>query len=181
MSKGYGYRLGYDQLGNLLLAEGLVTEDQLKMALDEQRRKGGRLGEIIVSLGFASEMAIMRLLGAQLGIPCLDLERGVGEIDPALLSFLPEQLLHRYQVFPLSREGRRLSLAMADPFDILAIDSLKALTGCEISPVIASRAGPALASPSPTACVTSCVRTLTSSWWGRSEIWRRQRWPSARH
>ncbi|MBI1987118.1 MAG: hypothetical protein HYS70_02075 [Nitrospinae bacterium] len=118
MSKGYGYRLGYDQLGNLLLAEGLVTEDQLKMALDEQRRKGGRLGEIIVSLGFASEMAIMRLLGAQLGIPCLDLERGVGEIDPALLSFLPEQLLHRYQVFPLSREGRRLSLAMADPFDI---------------------------------------------------------------
>ncbi|MBI2875936.1 MAG: Flp pilus assembly complex ATPase component TadA [Candidatus Tectomicrobia bacterium] len=141
MTKGSGYRLGYDQLGNLLLSKGMITEDQLHMALDEQRRKGGRLGEILASQGHVSEMDIVRILGDQLGIPNVDLEKGLGEIDPELINLIPEQLMRRYQIFPLSRQGKRLSLAMVDPFDIMAIDALKALTGCEISLVIASRAG----------------------------------------
>ncbi|HTY44950.1 MAG TPA: ATPase, T2SS/T4P/T4SS family [Patescibacteria group bacterium] len=131
----------YLKLGELLVKEGIVSEAQLEKAISVQRQEGGRLGELLIKLGIVKEDKLVAVLGKQLGIPYFSL--GTGMLRPAtdqdLEHFIPQDFALKNLVLPLSRTLRSLTVAMADPLDLILIDNLKKLTGCEINPVIATK------------------------------------------
>lgn len=127
-----------DRIGELLLRDKLITSEQLKKAIDEQKQAGGRLGANLVKLAFISEKDLTAFLSRQYGIPTIDLP--AQEIDHEIVKLIPEDVAIKYQVIPVSRTGSTLVLAMADPSNIFAIDDIKFLTGYNIEPVIASDA-----------------------------------------
>ncbi len=131
----------YLRLGEFLIKEGLITAVQLEKAISAQRQEGGRLGEILVKLGMVKEDQVVSALGKQLNMPYFSL--GTGMLKPAmdqgLEHLIPQDFAFKNTVLPLSRMLRSLTVAMADPLDLLLIDSLRKLTGGEINPVIATR------------------------------------------
>ncbi|TBR16681.1 type II secretion system protein GspE, partial [bacterium] len=131
----------YLRLGELLVREGLITEAQLEKAIAHQKKEGGRLGEILVLLGLVKEDQMVAVLGKQLGIPYFSL--GTGMLKPVLEQELDKVIVHDFAmknyVLPLSRTLKSLTVAMSDPLDLILIDNLKKLTGCEINPVIATK------------------------------------------
>ena len=130
----------YLRLGELLLKEGIITQAQLEKAFHIQRQEGGRLGEILVKLGIIKEDQVVAILGKQLNMPYF--HPGT-ELKPAadqnLEQLIPKNFALRNIVLPLSRTLRSLTVAMSDPLDLILIDNLRKLTGCEINPVIATR------------------------------------------
>jgi type IV pilus assembly protein PilB len=124
------------QLGDLLLENGVISKAQLEEALRVQRETGERLGRVLVSLGYVTERDILEVLEYQLGIVQVDLANL--SIDPLLMESIPERFIRRHKVVPIRREGHRLRVAMADPLNVVAIDDLRLITGCEIEPVLAS-------------------------------------------
>jgi len=131
----------YLKLGELLIKEGLINEAQLEKVISVQRQDGGRLGEVIVKLGLVKEDQMVSAVGKQLNIPYFSL--GTGMLKPATDQGLDELITHDFaiknSVLPLSRTLRSLTVAMADPLDIILIDNLKKITGCEINRVIATK------------------------------------------
>jgi len=127
-----------DRLGELLVREKLITADQLKKAIEEQRSSGGRLGYNLSKLGYVNEKDLTIFLSKQYGIPAVDL--ATTEIDPEIIKQIPQDVANKYQVIPISRTGSTLVIAMADPSNIFAIDDLKFLTGYNIDSVVASEA-----------------------------------------
>ncbi|MCX5710320.1 MAG: ATPase, T2SS/T4P/T4SS family [Candidatus Omnitrophica bacterium] len=131
----------YLRLGELLVKEGLINLQQLEKAVSVQRQEGGRLGEILVKLGMVKEDQMVSVLGKQLNIPYFSL--GTGMLKPAadqeLDKVIPQDFAFKNTVLPLSRTLRSLTVAMADPLDIILIDNLRRLTNCEINPVIATK------------------------------------------
>ena len=125
-----------DRLGELLVREKLITTDQLKKAIEEQRSSGGRLGYNLAKLGYVNEKDLTIFLSKQYGIPAVDL--AATEIDPEIIKQIPQDIANKYQVIPISRTGSTLVIAMADPSNIFAIDDLKFLTGYNIDSVVAS-------------------------------------------
>ncbi|MFH0762386.1 MAG: ATPase, T2SS/T4P/T4SS family [Candidatus Omnitrophota bacterium] len=132
---------GYLKLGEILLKDGLITAKQLEEAVSIQRREGGRLGEILVKLGMIKEEQIVVALDKQLSIPYFS--SGTVRLKPApdqgLKRLVPQEFALKNAVIPVSRTLRSLTVAMADPLDLLLIDNLKKITGCEINPVIATK------------------------------------------
>ncbi|MDD5771591.1 MAG: ATPase, T2SS/T4P/T4SS family [Candidatus Omnitrophica bacterium] len=132
----------YLRLGELLIREGLITSSQLEKAISVQRQESGRLGEILIKLGMVKEEQLVAVLGKQLNIPFFTL--GTGMLKPTAGQGLEHLILQEFAfknfVLPLSRTFRSLTVAMFDPLDFILIDNLKKLTGCEINPVIATRA-----------------------------------------
>jgi len=130
----------YLRLGELLLKESIITQAQLEKALNIQRQEGGRLGEILVKLGEIKEDQVVAILGKQLNIPYFNLGT---ELKPAadqdLEQLIPKDFALRNTALPLSRTLRSLTVAMSDPLDLILIDNLRKVTGCEINPVIATR------------------------------------------
>ncbi len=116
------------QIGKMLIEAGLIDAKQLEMALAEQARVGGRLGEIMAGLGFASEDAVSRALANQSGVDHFDLDDE--EIEPDAVALIPEALARRLGVLPLRMEKKRLVLAMSNPTDIVAIDEIQRRTRC---------------------------------------------------
>lgn len=114
-------------LGEQLVGRGIITKEQLWEALRVQSRTGELLGNILLKLGMASEEVIREILGVQ--------QNKLDNLDPDLLKTVPQQMVRRYKVLPLKMEGNSLTVAMADPMNVLAIDDLRLLTGCEIEPV----------------------------------------------
>ncbi len=131
----------YLKLGELLLKEGLIDAKQLEQAISVQRQEGGRLGEVLVKLGMVKEEQIVSALDKQLSIPYFS--SGTGRLKPAsdqgLERLIPQEFALKNAVIPLSRTLRSLTVAMADPLDLILIDNLRKLTGCEINPVIATK------------------------------------------
>jgi type IV pilus assembly protein PilB len=131
----------YLKLGELLIKEGLLTQADLEKAINVQRQDGGRLGEVIVKLGIVKEEEIVRVLGKQLGIPYFTL--GTGMLKPTtgqkLENYVPHEFAIKNFVLPLSRTFKSITVAMSDPLDLLLLDNLRKLTGCDINPVIASK------------------------------------------
>ncbi len=127
-----------DRIGELLVRERLITQDQLKKAIDEQKKSGGRLGANLVKLGFITEKELTAFLSRQYGIPTIDLAQQ--EIDSEIVKLIPEDVAQKYQVIPISRTGSTLVIAMADPSNIFAIDDIKFLTGYNVEPLVASDA-----------------------------------------
>src|SRR5207302_4442935 len=124
-----------DKLGELLLRDGLITLDQLKKALLEQKNTGMRLGYTLVKLGFIEETEISKMLARQYRMPAVDLSRF--EVDPKIVKLIPAEVAVKHMVLPLKREGRTLTVAMADPTNVSVIEDLKFITRYDIFPVIA--------------------------------------------
>ncbi|MCC6501770.1 MAG: type IV-A pilus assembly ATPase PilB [Deltaproteobacteria bacterium] len=127
-----------DRIGELLLRERLITTDQLKKAIDEQKKSGGRLGYNLTKLGYIAEKDLTGFLSRQYGIPTIDLS--THEVDHEIVKLIPEDVAQKYQVIPVSRTGSTLVVAMADPSNIFAIDDIKFLTGYNVEPLVASDA-----------------------------------------
>jgi type IV pilus assembly protein PilB len=126
------------QIGELLLKENFITSEQLDSALKEQRKSGGRLGSILIHLGFVDDDDITGVLSRQYGVPSINL--AYFEIDPNIIKLIPIETAQRYLVIPLSRVGSTLTIATADPTNVFAMDDIKFMTGFNIEPVVASEA-----------------------------------------
>ncbi|MCP4404431.1 MAG: type IV-A pilus assembly ATPase PilB [bacterium] len=124
------------KIGEILLKANLITNDQLHQALQEQKRSGERLGSLLVKLDFLAEEEILSCLSKQFGVPAIDLE--TFQIESSVLETIPIKTAKKYTVIPISRVGGTLTLAMADPSDIFAIEDIKFMTNYNIEPVVAS-------------------------------------------
>ncbi|GAC1688296.1 MAG: type IV-A pilus assembly ATPase PilB [Gemmatimonadaceae bacterium] len=125
-----GYRIG-----DLLLREGLITKEHLEKALQEQRQNGTRVGYNLVKLGFIQETEVTKMLARQYRMPAVDLSKF--EVDPKIARLIPGDLATKHLVLPLKRDGRTLTVAMADPTNLSVLDDLKFITRYDIFPVIA--------------------------------------------
>jgi len=123
------------RLGDLLVREGLITRDQLDQGLIEQKNTGMRLGYCLVKLGFVQELEITKALARQYKMPAVDLARF--EVDPKIIKLVPTDVAVKHMVLPLKREGRTLTIALADPTNHAVVDDLKFITRYDIFPVIA--------------------------------------------
>jgi type IV pilus assembly protein PilB len=123
------------RIGDLLVREGLITREQLDQALAEQRNTGMRVGYCLVKLGFVQETEITKMLARQYRMPAVDLSRF--EVDPKIVKLVPADVAVKHMVLPLKREGRTLTVAMADPTNVGVVDDLKFITRYDIFPVIA--------------------------------------------
>jgi len=126
------------QIGELLLKENYITAEQLETALQAQRQHGGRLGSILINLGFVEDDDITALLSRKYGVPSINLS--YFEIDPAVIKLIPMEVAQKYTVVPLSRVGNTLTIASADPTNVFVMDDIKFMTGFNIEPVVASEA-----------------------------------------
>ncbi len=126
------------QIGELLLKENYITAEQLETALQAQRQHGGRLGSILINLGFVEDDDITALLSRKYGVPSINLS--YFEIDPAVIKLIPIEVAQKYTVVPLSRVGNTLTVASADPTNVFVMDDIKFMTGFNIEPVVASEA-----------------------------------------
>ncbi|MFN8652351.1 MAG: type IV-A pilus assembly ATPase PilB [Gemmatimonadales bacterium] len=126
---------GNDRLGDILIREGLITRDQLTAALAEQKSSGHRLGYVLVKLGLVQELEVTKILARQYRMPAVDLSRF--EVDPKILKLVPSDFALKHVVLALKREGRTLTVAMADPTNTGVLDDLKFITRYDLFPVIA--------------------------------------------
>src|SRR5687768_11030408 len=123
------------RLGDLLLKEGLVSREQLDKALLEGKQNGTRLGYSLVKLGYVQETDITKMLARQFRMPAVDLSRF--EVDPRIAKLIPADLATKHLVLPLKRDGRTLTVALADPTNLGVLDDLKFITRYDIFPVLA--------------------------------------------
>ena len=124
------------QIGQILLEQALVTQQQLEQALAVQKSTGEKLGAILVELGFVKERDVMRAYAQQLGLPFLDLETAT--VDEAAMRSIPDNICQKYNAVPVQRNGSKLTVAMADPTNVFAIDDIRLMTGMEIQPMLAA-------------------------------------------
>ncbi|MBI2943902.1 MAG: type IV-A pilus assembly ATPase PilB [Candidatus Wallbacteria bacterium] len=124
------------RLGELLVKHNLITKDQLTKALAQQETSGGRIGANLVKLGFISEDEITAFLSRQYGVPSINLNQF--EVDANVTKLIDADMAQKYQVLPINRAGGVLTVAMADPSNIFAIDDIKFKTGLRVEPVVAA-------------------------------------------
>jgi type IV pilus assembly protein PilB len=125
-----------DRLTEILINNKLITTEQLEQALSVQATKGGKLSDIIVELKFVKENELISTLSEGLGLPLIDLKRF--KIDLEIVKVISVDIAHHYQIIPVSKMGDTITLAMADPLNIFAIDHVHSLTGFKINPIISS-------------------------------------------
>src|SRR6476660_5128000 len=123
-----------ERLGDRLVREGLITREQLDKALQEQKQNGTRVGYNLVKLGFIPETELTKMLARQFCMPAVDLSRF--EVDPRIAKLIPADLAIKHLVLPLKRDGRTLTVAMADPTNLGVLEDLKFITRYDIFPVI---------------------------------------------
>jgi type IV pilus assembly protein PilB len=124
------------RLGDILVAEGIVSRPQLEQALRERRGSSEKIGRLLVRRGLITEDQLVDVLSRQYGVPAVSV--GDLTIDPEILCLVPAQMARKYEVLPLRRTGTTLTLAMADPTDIFAIDDVTLMTSLTVVPVVAS-------------------------------------------
>ncbi len=124
------------RLGEILLERGLISEEQLKIALEIQKATGKLLGEVLVELGFIERGAISSLLSSDLGIKYISSIKDIRS-DSQAISLVPQDFARRYKLVPLSIEGDVLTVLMANPFDVVAVDELKQLTEKDVNTIMA--------------------------------------------
>ncbi|OGX23895.1 MAG: hypothetical protein A3J51_02015 [Omnitrophica WOR_2 bacterium RIFCSPHIGHO2_02_FULL_45_21] len=131
----------YFKLGEMLVKEGLLSQEQLDRAILVQKKEGGRIGEILIKLDIVKESDLAYVLGKQLNIPYSTFTSGLlnPAADQGLEELIPQELALRNIVLPLSRTINSLTCAIFDPLDLTLLDNLRKLTNCEIIPVIATR------------------------------------------
>ena len=124
------------KLGQILIASSIITEDQLKQALNTQKKEGGRLGTNLVKHGFITEEKLVAFLSKQYGVPAINLTEY--KIDAAVLKLVPADMAKKYLIMPVARVGATLTIAMADPSNVFAIDDVKFMTGYNVEVVVST-------------------------------------------
>ncbi len=127
------------RLGELLTKASLITQEQLKEALKSQKDTGGKLGETLIKLGFVSEEEITECLSQQFGVPSINLAHF--EIDGSVIKLIPADVARKYNILPVNKTGATITIAMADPTNVFAMDDIKFMTGYNVEPVVASELG----------------------------------------
>ncbi len=127
------------RLGELLIRATLITQDQLKEALKVQKETGTKLGETLIKLGFVSEEDITECLSQQFGVPSINLAHF--EIDGSVIKLIPADVARKYNILPVNKTGATITIAMADPTNVFAMDDIKFMTGYNVEPVVASELG----------------------------------------
>jgi hypothetical protein len=130
------YRLSTRRFGELLLERGRVSNDQIDEALRSRTDARERLGQALVRLGFLTEGEVVELLAQQFSLPIADADR-LSMADPEAVRYIPEHLARQALLLALRRTGDDLEVAMGDPLDVVSLDHLRALTGCNIRVSIA--------------------------------------------
>ncbi len=126
-----------ERLQEILIKNKLISEDDLKLALQVQKEHGGKLSDCLVKLNLINERDLLIALSEGLGFPPISLSRF--KIEPEVLKLIPKEMAKHYQILAVAKMGRTLTVAMADPLNIFAIDDVKSLTGFEINPIIAQQ------------------------------------------
>jgi len=126
-------------LGQILLAQGAINQEQLQDALKRQqtRASGKRLGDVLVSFGYITPQHLAEALATQLNLPLVNLANL--EISQELIEFVQSSIAKIYQIIPVRKEGNTLYVAMPDPTNLGVLDNLRLLLECDISPVIATQ------------------------------------------
>ncbi len=123
-----------ERLSEILIKKGTISEEKLNQALQTQKEKGGSLGDILVSLGAITQRELLAILSQELGIPPISLSKF--KIDPEITKFIPKKIAVNYQIMPISKMGNIITVAMADPLNVFALDDIKNVTGMDITPII---------------------------------------------
>ena len=129
------------KLGEILLQQGLITESQLQKAIETQKQSGERIGETLVKLGYIDEENIVSALAKQLLLPYYSKKSDLlkPQTDQGLDRLIPYEFAKKSLVLPISKNMNSLTCAVYDPLDLLLLDNIKRLSGCEINLVIATR------------------------------------------
>jgi len=125
------------RLGDLLVADGLLTADQLKKALAEQKGSPEKLGSVLIRLNFVNEDQLIGFLSRQYGVPSITLAQL--DIDSDALKLVPAPIARKYEVVPVRKMGNSLALAMADPTNVFALDDISFMTNLQVLPLVASQ------------------------------------------
>ncbi|HYG62577.1 MAG TPA: type IV-A pilus assembly ATPase PilB [Thermoanaerobaculia bacterium] len=125
-----------DKLGDLLVKSGKINQAQLTEALALQKDQGGRLGTNLVKLGHLNERQLVEALSQQFKVPSVDLN-GM-EIDEGVVKIIPADIARKYTIFPVTKAGATVTVAMIDPTNVFAMDDVKFMTGYKVEPVVAS-------------------------------------------
>jgi len=123
------------RLGELLVAEGVISQEQLHEALREHRRSKERLGAVLARRGLVTEERLVEVLSKEHGLPSVDVRQQ--PVPPEILALVPAHLARKYEVLPLSRVDGALTLAMSDPTNVVAMDEVAATTRLTVLPVVA--------------------------------------------
>lgn len=127
-----------NRLGELLVRNQLISDDQLAKAIAEQKKESIRLGAALVKLGYVQENDLASFLSKHYGVPSINLAEF--DVDPAVIALVPPDVAQKYQLVPINRAGATLIVAMADPSNIFAIDDIKFMTGFNVEVVVAAEA-----------------------------------------
>ena len=129
-------RTSNKQLGELLVERGVINREQVNMALAYQKEHDGLFGEVLVKLRFATEEDITQALTCQYGFPYLPLANY--EIDLDVLKSVPEDVCRQFCLIPIDKIGKSLTLAMANPLNVRAIEDIELLTGCNVQTFVST-------------------------------------------
>jgi type IV pilus assembly protein PilB len=124
------------QLGQIMLELGFITPEQLEQALEEHRQTPKSLGRVLIDLGFIKETELVRALAEQVGLEFIDLTDH--PVDPTATALLPEAIARRYRALPIGDRDGKLLVAMSDPANVFALDDIRAITGRDVQPVVAT-------------------------------------------
>ena len=125
------------RLAELLVQEKQISTAQLKEALEAQREKGEKLGTVLISKGFITEEKILQFLSAQCDISYITLS-GMPDISPEVIAAVPETIARQHTLIPFNRTNNAITIAVADPLNVLILDDLKMMTGCDVKAALAS-------------------------------------------
>jgi type IV pilus assembly protein PilB len=124
------------KLGQMLITHNILSEEQLRQALAQQKKEGGRIGTNLIKLGYISEDKLVSFLSKQFGVPAFTLSDY--KIDPSVVKLIPSEMAKKYLIMPIARVGATLTIAMADPSNMFAIDDVKFMTGYNVEVVVSS-------------------------------------------
>ena len=123
-------------LGESLVDEGIITQDQLKQAQAEEKRVGQRLRKVLVKMGLIDEGDLVSFLSDKLGVPRIELDNYL--IDAKIIDLVPEALARKHELIPVFKIGDRLTCAMLDPWNIFALDEIRMKTHLTVEPAVAT-------------------------------------------
>lgn len=123
------------KLGDILISAGVINQQQINEALKRQTEHGGRLGRVLVDMGYLSEEVLVRALSKQLSLPVINLRKT--QISDEILRLIPVSSLMKHLVVPIAREGNNIKVAMANPLDHTAIKEIEFIIGGAVLPVVA--------------------------------------------
>ena len=127
------------KLGDLLVKAKVITEDQLKQALTIQTEKGGKLGSVIINMGFITEELLLDTLATQLNLPFLDLNQY--SVDADIVRKIPERIARRFRVIAIDLKDNKYIVGMVEPTDVLALDQITKILGNAVQVVLVKESG----------------------------------------